>query len=354
MSLVRGTTKEFKRQTAIWWTLAKWSLTIIALFFIIPSANASCVTTGDTSSSYTFTAGNMTSNADITFTGTFVCTQPSTSLICQLIPTASGCSAIAVSPYVCSKVIFTGTTSTVNSNSLTYSITNLNIGGVSRSSSISSNSWYGPSAVVASNNIISYSVTIRVPTNSSLLSANSAGSYTGVIQLYLDMQYGSSSCEGDSGGGWDASNKSLTANYIMPTYCQLNSTTMVNFGTISDIGTASKNYDSNGAVSTTCNPNTAYTLYLGDGNQRLNSGMRQMANGTDYIAYQLYKTSPTSSSTVWDSTGGTTTIGGSGGISLTGTGIAQITTVYGRIAKGANIPGTTGTYSDTVIVTVTY
>lgn len=78
-----------------------------------------------------------------------------------------------------------------------------------------------------------------------------------------------------------------------------------------------------------------------------------MANSNnEFIPYQLYKDSNYSS--VWDATGGVASIGGAGGVSGTGTGNAQTTTVYGKIPQGTTIASRPGSYSDSVVVTVTY
>ncbi|MCU0188819.1 Csu type fimbrial protein, partial [Citrobacter freundii] len=96
-----------------------------------------------------------------------------------------------------------------------------------------------------------------------------------------------------------------------------------------------------------------YSIYLGDGNNRIAGGFRRMTNGSSqYIPYQLYQNS--TYSTVWDTTGGITSVGGSGGISKTGSGNPQSTNVYGKIPQGTAISTTPGNYSDTIVVTVTY
>lgn len=136
-------------------------------------------------------------------------------------------------------------------------------------------------------------------------------------------------------------------------FCQLDSTSNVDFGNISDIGTTSRDYTAQGAINATCNNGTPYSIYLGDGNNRISGGFRRMTNGSSqYIPYQLYK--DTAYSTVWDTTGGITAVGGSGGVSKTGSGTSQISNVYGKIPQGTAISSTPGNYSDSIVVTVTY
>lgn len=328
-------------------------LIIIGLFlFFTPTTQASCnVSTTGSSKVYNFSAANTTADADITFDGTITCLQPQLSCVilifCQTVYNAN------VSPYICAKIIYNGVTSSVSNQTLVYQLVNLSVGGVTRASSLSTDTWYGPARTVSSGYQVPYSITFRVPTNTNILRAYPTGSYQGSFHLIIDMQNGSGACEGSGGGGWDYADLTMTYTLTMPSYCQLNTSPTLDFGTISDINTASQNYDATSAVFSVCNLNTPYTLYLGSGNNSL-TGTRRMANGSAYIPYQLYKTTPSASAAVWDETGGTSSVGGSGGVSLTGTGNIQTTTIYGRIAKGTAIPGNPGTYTDTVVITLTY
>ena len=158
---------------------------------------------------------------------------------------------------------------------------------------------------------------------------------------------------GDLIGGWDSGDTLLTANFVVPSLCQLNSTSTVDFGNINDISITKRDYTAQGAVNATCNYGTPYSIYLGDGNNRITGGFRRMINSnSEFIPYQLYKDS--NYSTVWDATGGVTNVGGAGGVSKTGSGIAQSTPVYGKIPQGTSIASRPGSYSDSVVVTVTY
>jgi spore coat protein U-like protein len=69
-----------------------------------------------------------------------------------------------------------------------------------------------------------------------------------------------------------------------------------------------------------------------------------MTNGANTITYGLYQNA--ARTIAWGGTIGTNTVAG------TGTGLAQLTTVYGRV-PGQATPSP-GTYTDTIIVTVTY
>ncbi len=136
--------------------------------------------------------------------------------------------------------------------------------------------------------------------------------------------------------------------------CELVAPPMINFGTVSSIGALAAEIDQTGTITLACSNGAPYTVYIGDGNNRVGvgTGNRQMANGTALLPYQLYK--ETGHINIWDATGGPTTTGGSGGVNGTGSGANQSLTVYGVIAVGSTIPSTTGSYTDSVVVTIAY
>ena len=96
-------------------------------------------------------------------------------------------------------------------------------------------------------------------------------------------------------------------------------------------------------VSATCSAGTPYTVAMGDGLASTGSMQRRMSHGADRMTYGLYK--DVSRSSAWGSAGGNRS-------SATGSGIAQPFTVYGRIPSQVTPPA--GTYTDTVVVTVSY
>ncbi|UGQ31190.1 spore coat U domain-containing protein [Acinetobacter calcoaceticus] len=313
----------------------------ICLFYLVYAffspAHAACTVSGTTNSTFTYTAANINSDAIVNLSGTITCTNLG-------LP--------QISNFMCMKTVFTGATTANNSVTLPYTVTATVGGAGSSTTNQTSNVWYGPVATVASNNIVSYSVNVKVPARTGSLIAYPKGTYTASVRLYWDMDLLGLSC-GDLIGGWDSGDTLLTANFVVPSMCQLNSTSTVDFGNINDISTTKQDYTAQGAVNSTCNFGTPYSIYLGDGNNRISGGFRRMTNGNnEFIPYQLYKDS--NYSTVWDATGGVTNVGGAGGVSKTGSGSAQTTTVYGKIPQGTSIASTPGNYSDSVVVTVTY
>ncbi len=313
----------------------------ICLFYLVYAffspAHAACTVSGTTNNTFIYTAANINSDATVNLSGTITCTNLG-------LP--------QISNFMCMKTVFTGTTNAINSVSLPYTVTATVGGAGSSTTNQTSNVWYGPVPTVASNNIVSYSVYIKVPARTGSLIAYPQGTYTASVRLYWDMDLLGLSC-GDLLGGWDSGDTLLTANFVVPSLCQLNSTSTVDFGNINDIGMTKRDYTAQGAVNTTCNFGTPYSIYLGDGNNRIAGGFRRMINSNnEFISYQLYKDS--NYSTVWDATGGVTNVGGTGEVSKTGTGSAQTTTVYGKIPQGTAIASRPGVYSDSVVVTVTY
>lgn len=314
----------------------------ICLFYIVYAffspSHAACTVAGTTNNTFTYTAANINSDATVNFSGTITCTNGG------IIP--------QISPFMCMKTVFTGATTANNNVTLPYTVTATVGGAGSSTTNQTSNVWYGPVVTIASNNVLSYSVNVKVPARTGSLIAYPQGTYTATVQLFWDMDLLSVLCLGDL-LSWDSGSVILKANFVVPTLCQLNSTSNVDFGNINDIGTASRDYTTQGAVNTTCNYGTPYTIYLGDGNNRISGGFRRMANSNnEFIPYQLYKDAAYSS--VWDATGGVASIGGAGGVSGTGSGNAQTTTVYGKIPQGTTIASRPGAYSDNVVVTVTY
>lgn len=311
-------------------------LILSRLCFFSPT-HAACTVAGTTNNTFIYTAANINSDATVNFSGTITCTNGG---------------IIQISPFMCMKTVFTGTTSANNSVSLPYTVTATVGGAGSSTTNQTSNVWYGPVVTVASNNILSYSVNVKVPARTGSLIAYPQGTYTTTVQLFWDMDILAALCLGDV-ISWSSGNVTLTANFVVPTLCQLNSTSNVDFGNINDIGITKRDYTTQGAVNTTCNSGTPYSIYLGDGNNRISGGFRRMANSNnEFIPYQLYKDAAYSS--VWDATGGVNSVGGTGGVSGTGTGNAQTTTVYGKIPQGTTIASRPGSYSDSVVVTVTY
>lgn len=123
----------------------------------------------------------------------------------------------------------------------------------------------------------------------------------------------------------------------VPTSCSVSAGGDLAFG--SYIGTE---LDATTTVSITCTNGGAYTVGLDNGLHPL-STQRRISNGTNYLNYELY--SDSGMTAPWGNVSGSW-------VSGTGTGSAQVDTVYGKLDSGQAL--NVGTYTDTVTVTVTY
>lgn len=128
------------------------------------------------------------------------------------------------------------------------------------------------------------------------------------------------------------------------------STSPVAFGSYDPVGTnAATPLDSAGTVTVTCTSGASTTITLGQGanaggGSTEGSPVRRMRDsGSGYLSYALYQDA--SRMTAWGNTGPT-------GVSHTGTGSSANISVYGRVAAGQNVAS--GSYSDTVLATITF
>jgi spore coat protein U-like protein len=124
-----------------------------------------------------------------------------------------------------------------------------------------------------------------------------------------------------------------------PATCSVSASAM-NFGNYAGAAT-----NATATLTITCSLNSSYNVSLGGG-ENLSGTTRRMAGpATSLIGFNLY--SDAAHTTSW---GDDTALGAV--VSGTGSGSAQPLTVYGRTTAGAlPVPGS---YSDTVVVTVTY
>jgi spore coat protein U-like protein len=108
----------------------------------------------------------------------------------------------------------------------------------------------------------------------------------------------------------------------------------------------SSNVDSTSTITATCSSGADYTIALNAGIQGGTVALRRMGAGANTLNYTMFTDAGRSS--VWgDGTLGTSLFNSSG------SGSAQAITVYGRIPSGQTAPST-GTYTDTVTVTITF
>jgi spore coat protein U-like protein len=119
------------------------------------------------------------------------------------------------------------------------------------------------------------------------------------------------------------------------------------FGTYN--ATGSTNLDGSATLTVQCTTASSATITLGQGSNAGSgstdaSPARRLKDGSsNFLSYSLYQDS--NRSTIWGNTAGT-------GAAYTGTGVSTSVTVYGRVTSGQNVPA--GSYSDTVVATITF
>jgi spore coat protein U-like protein len=124
----------------------------------------------------------------------------------------------------------------------------------------------------------------------------------------------------------------------------------LNFGAYDPITTNhSSGLNGSAALTVTCTQGASATITLGQGLNAANgstdaSPLRQLSDGNSHVlSYALFQDS--SHSNAWGNTSGT-------GASYTGQGTSESVNVYGQVSAGQNVPQ--GSYSDTVVATVTF
>jgi spore coat protein U-like protein len=137
-------------------------------------------------------------------------------------------------------------------------------------------------------------------------------------------------------------NFAFNASATIANYCNVSATNL-NFGNQNDL---SANRDQTSMVTIRCTNTIPYNIGLGAGmGAGATVAVRKMTSAaSNTINYSLYRNA--ARSLVWGETIGTNTLAG------TGSGANQSQTVYGRIPVQA-LPNP-GTYSDTIVLTVTY
>ncbi|MCV9907828.1 spore coat protein U domain-containing protein [Ochrobactrum sp. AN78] len=118
------------------------------------------------------------------------------------------------------------------------------------------------------------------------------------------------------------------------------SASAVNFGTHSAM---TSNIDANGTLTINCTLGLPYSISLNGGLSNTQPTQRRMTLGTTAIIYGLYSNS--TRTVPWGNTAGQI-------VSRTGTGSIENVPVYGRVAPQPT--PASGTYTDTVVVTINY
>jgi spore coat protein U-like protein len=128
------------------------------------------------------------------------------------------------------------------------------------------------------------------------------------------------------------------------------STSALNFGSTSSFIIANKN--ATATLTAQCTSTTPYSIGLDNGQNASGSQRRMSMGGGNYVSYGLY--TDTGYSQAWTPTSSTTSCTGGASTCVlgTGTGSNQSITVYGQVSP--QTAPVIGTYTDTVVVTLTF
>lgn len=150
-------------------------------------------------------------------------------------------------------------------------------------------------------------------------------------------------------GGATAVSSGSTLTATVSTNANVSVSTL-DFGSTSSLST---NIDAAATIAVQATNTTPYSIGLGNGANASGSQRRARKGATaSFVNYNLYTDSGRSQA--WTTTTATTSCSGGAGTCVlgTGTGSSQNTTVYGRVPPQA-VPAA-GTFTDTVVVTVTF
>lgn len=169
-----------------------------------------------------------------------------------------------------------------------------------------------------------------------LYTNNFSGTHT-ALTVRFDATSASGSCNTTT-----ASTFPFTAQAQVVNDCTISANNL-NFGST---GVLSNPLQASSNLNVACTNGDAWKISLSAGGSgNMLSRRMQRVGGTDLVAYQLYTSA--ARSVIWgDGTGGTSMVSG------TGTGLAQSVGVYGVVPVQATPQP--GTYSDTIIATITF
>jgi spore coat protein U-like protein len=132
--------------------------------------------------------------------------------------------------------------------------------------------------------------------------------------------------------------------------CTINAATL-DFGSNAGTTLVAANIDASTTVSVTCTNGSPYSIGMDNG-ANVSGSQRRMKSGANFLNYNLYVDSARSNA--WTTAASSSTCTAANSCFLgTGNGSAQSVSIYGRVPSIGTAP-TTGTYTDTVTMTITY
>ncbi len=158
---------------------------------------------------------------------------------------------------------------------------------------------------------------------------------------YKQSKHGDKTCADAHSHPSGTENASFTVSANHTGTCTVSATDL-DFGSTGGLPTS---VDATNTLDVTCTGGMAYDIGLDGGESgATDPTQRKMSLGANEVTYGLYMDSDRT--TAWGDTIGTDTYSG------TGTGAVQTYTVYGRVPAQTSPPA--GTYTDTIVVTITY
>jgi spore coat protein U-like protein len=197
-----------------------------------------------------------------------------------------------------------------------------------------------PIAIPTAGNIVSFTASTSLTISASLLANQQSappGTYTQTVNATIS--FSTTSCTSGLIVGSNSASFQVSATVVKS--CNVSANNLY-FGTTGNLITAISGQTQ---ISVQCSNGIGYSIGLNGGlSNATDPTQRRMTTGANAIAYGLYQDSAHASP--WGSTTGTNVVGG------TGTSLSQAIPVYGLVPSQTTPPP--GTYSDTIVVSVTY
>jgi spore coat protein U-like protein len=142
----------------------------------------------------------------------------------------------------------------------------------------------------------------------------------------------------------------LTVQITITASCTINAATL-DFGSNAGTTLVAANIDASTTVSVTCTNGSPYSIGMDNG-ANVSGSQRRMKSGSNFLNYNLYVDSARTNA--WTTAASSSTCTTTNSCFLgTGNGAAQSVSIYGRVPSIGTAPPT-GTYTDTVTMTITY
>jgi spore coat protein U-like protein len=143
----------------------------------------------------------------------------------------------------------------------------------------------------------------------------------------------------------------LSVQIVIQASCTINAATLDFGASVPGTTLVSSNVDAATTVSVTCTNGSPYSIGMDNG-ANVSGSQRRMKSGTNFLNYNLYTDSGRSNA--WTTATDNSHCAAANSCFLgTGSGSAQSVNIYGRVPAVGSAPPT-GTYTDTVTMTITY